>query len=139
MALAGYEDLQIDCGNDNCSTCYKTLVTKLLENDKNFFTLQNTFFPPNDPSPVFVEVTYQYSDMNETQTFFWSSSVYFFFHPVRIFQFTSLLFSDPSLRYSTAELYLPGECINADNKNMMLLTQRVSIKFSLQLLLISEA
>ena len=37
--------------------------------------------------------------------FFWSSAVYFFFHPVRIFQFTSLLFSDPSLRYNETCTY----------------------------------
>ena len=125
------EDFEINC-EGNCSSCYRLLVTELLKDDRNFFAMQTTFFPPDDSSPVFVEVTYKYSNLNESynRDFFWTSAVYFFFHPVKIFQFTSLLFSDPSLRYGTIDLYLPEECYDASNDSMVLLTQRVSLHAS---------
>lgn len=112
----------------SCITCYKALVTELLKDERNYYTMQTTFFPPISTTPVFVLVTYQFG--NDTAIFFWSSAVYFFFYPVRIFQFTSLLFSDPSLCYSEIVLYLPEKC-NDDLDNdtfsnyMLLLTQRV--------------
>ena len=110
----------------DCTT-YKALATELLKNDKNLYELQTTFFPPNSNGPVFVVVTYCYdSDTVNSTTFFWSSAAYFFFHPVRIFQFTSLLFSDPSLRYDEVVLNLPANCSGADADHMTLLTQRVS-------------
>ena len=115
----------------NCTTSYKALVAELLENDENFYKLQMTFFPPNSNSPVFVTVVYQYdngtySNSSNIKTFFWSSAIYFFFHPVRISQFTSLLFSDPSLRYDEVVLNLPANCFGASADYMTLLTQRVS-------------
>lgn len=119
--------IAVECHNESCSTCYTSLVKELLKDDRNYLTLQKIFFPPISDTPVFLEVVYEYGSSTEnTKTFFWSSAVYFFFHPVRIFQFTSLLFSDPSLRYDTIELHLPGQCVEADNDAMMLLTQRVS-------------
>ena len=112
-------------GSDTCNSSYKSLAKALLDDDRNFYTLQSTFFPPISTSPVFVTITYVYNDSNNT-TFFWSSAVYFFFHPVRIFQFTSLLFSDPSLRYNEITLFLPEDCYDASDDFMLLLTQRVS-------------
>ena len=113
-----------------CSTSYKSLVKVLMNDDRNSYNLQRTFFPPISTSPVFVAVTYMYNNSNNvtsvTKTFFWSSAVYFFFHPVRIFQFTSLLFSDPSLRYNEITLFLPEDCYAASDNFMLLLTQRVS-------------
>ena len=122
------EDVSI---NSDCTTCYKALAAELLENDENFYKLQMTFFPPNSNSPVFVTVVYQYdngtySNSSNIKTFFWSSAIYFFFHPVRIFQFTSLLFSDPSLRNDEVVLDLPANCSGASDDHMTLLTQRVS-------------
>ena len=112
---------------DACSTSYTSLAKALLDDDRNFYTMQSTFFPPISTSPVFVAVTYVYNDSdNNNKTFFWSSAVYFFFHPVRIFQFTSLLFSDPSLRYNETTLFLPEDCHGASDDFMLLLTQRVS-------------
>ena len=117
--------------SDTCSTSYKSLATTLLDDDRNFYKLQATFFPPISTKPVFIAVTYMYYNnsnnvTSDTKTFFWSSAVYFFFHPVRIFQFTSLLFSDPSLRYNETILYLPEDCHDASDEFMLLLTQRVS-------------
>ena len=121
---------------DDSYTCdiYKSLTTDLLKDDKNFYNLQKTFFPPNYGSPVFVAVKYCFDDDNDTLitnstsniTYFWSSSVYFFFHPVRVLQFSSLLLSDPSLRYDEVNLFLPARYIDAHNDCMVLLTQRVS-------------
>ena len=107
-------ELQDDDGDDDDhSEChiYRALATELLKDDRNFYNLQNVFFPPNDGIPVFVTVKYHYFDddnntMNSRSntTYFWSSAVYFFFHPVRVLQFSSLLLSDPSLRYSEIHL-----------------------------------
>ena len=110
----------IKCANviDSCSESYSTLVMELLQNERNYLSLQKTFFPPSSASPVFLEVFYQYGNDTDCEgddyndfpcTYFWSS-VYFFFVPVRVFQYTSLLFSNPSLRYGNVTLYLPEEC-----------------------------
>ena len=128
---------EVDPFRTNCTTSYKTLLTELLNNDANYFNLQTTFFPSNTTSPDFVTVTYKYGtdaemDMNETRIWFWSSAMYFFYHPIRIFQFTSFVFSDPMLRECTLTLYLPTECANASVAFMMLLTQRVSLKHQLR-------
>lgn len=137
-----YGEIDIECENDTCTKCYKTLATELLKNADNYIALQNTFFPPDDSGPDFVIVTYIY-DINSTQTnllnnsiWFWSSSAYFFYHPLRVFQFTSLGFSDPSLRQRSISLHLPATCYaskgnsNPGSDNMKLLTQRVSYKSS---------
>ena len=110
--------------SDACNTSYTSLAKALLEDDRNFYIMQSTFFHPISTSPVFITITYVYNNsVNSNRTFFWSSAV---FHPVRIFQFTSLLFSDPSLRYNETTLYLPEDCHGASDDFMLLLTQRVS-------------
>ena len=124
----------------DCTKCYKALVTKLLNNSANYFNLQMTFFPPNGTSPDFVIVRYNYEGDSENGTstpqhntvkvWFWSSAVYFFFHPIRIFQFTSFVFSDPLLSQSDLTLYLPASCVDASDDFMKLLTQRVSLKLT---------
>ena len=127
------QDDDSDSGVDH-SVCYiyRALATELLKDDGNFYNLQNVFFPPNGGTPVFVTVNYHFSgDDNKTissnTTYFWSSSVYFFFHPMRIFQFTSLFLSDPSLRYDEVDFYLPANYSSANSNCMVLLTQRVSL------------
>ena len=116
-----------------CSTSYKALVANLLKNSINFFNMQMVFFPADGTTPDFVIVTYHYNpesnvsspDINET-VWFWSSAVYFFYHPIKIFQFTSLAFSDPLLQQSKLELFLPAQCSGVSSDSMQLLTQRVS-------------
>ena len=128
-----------DSQDDSQAPCYiyKALATELLEDDRNFYNLQNVFFSPNSGSPVFVTVTYHYEDNNATSSstaiYFWSSAVYFFFHPVRIFQFTSLLFSDPALRFDKVDLYVSANYSSVGSDCMILLTQRVSHFFLLNL------
>ena len=133
-------ELQDDYGDDSDhSEChiYRALATELLKDDRNFYNLQKIFFPPNDDSPVFIAVKYYYfDDDNATSamisrsntTYFWSSAVYFFFYPVRVLQFSSLLLSDPSLRYGEVNLFLPVKYFDANSDCMVLLTQRVSKK-----------
>jgi hypothetical protein len=113
-----------------CSVSYKALVVNLLKKPTNFFNMQMTFFPANGSTPDFIIVTYHYDSesnvSNNKMVWFWSSAVYFFYHPIRVFQFTSLLFSDPLLHQSNLELYLPANCSGASDESMQLLTQRVS-------------
>lgn len=126
-----YGEIDIKCDNDTstCIKCYKILATYLLQNGDNYIALQNTFFPPDNNGPDFVIVTYNYLSEAEPQmqmtdqVWFWSSSAYFFYHPLRVFQCTSLGFSDPSLKQRNITLYLPATCYG--NNNMKLLTQRV--------------
>ena len=128
------DDLELQDDNHHPCYIYKALATELLEDDRNFYNLQNVFFSPNSGSPVFVTVTYHFEDHNLTSAttspavYFWSSAIYFFFHPVRIFQFTSLLFSDPALRFDKVDLYLSSNHSSAlpGSDCMILLTQRVS-------------
>ena len=174
-----YGEIEIECENDTCTKCYKTLATELLKNADNYIALQSTFFPPDDSGPDFVIVTYVFdnrnSSVNETtesdeigsasqnlelngdiwfdeqyynnvdmnkvsqnlsnHIWFWSSSAYFFYHPLRVIQFTSLGFSDPYLKQRSISLRLPTSCYYSEGNgdrgpfNMKLLTQRVRCKF----------
>jgi hypothetical protein len=93
---AVYGEIEIECKNNTCTKCYKTLATELLKNADNYIALQSTFFPPDDSGPDFVIATYVFDDqdgLNETEsisqnlsnhTWFWSSSAYFFYHPLRV-------------------------------------------------------
>ena len=129
-------EIEIECSNETCTKCYKTLATELLKNDTNYINLQNTFFPSDNNGPDFVIVTYVYTSsdssyhVSTSHTWFWSSSAYFFYHPLRVFQYTSLGFSDPSLKQSNIKLYLPASCYDNGSETyynyMQLLTQRVS-------------
>ena len=131
------EHVKTKCKSDvnNCLTCYTALVEEVLKSDENMYSLQMAFFAPNGGVPVFVTVKYHYQAANDsmdstispTKTYFWSSAIFFFFHPVSIFQFTSLLFSDPSLRTTTLDLYLSKDCYNASHEFQTMLTQRVSL------------
>ena len=116
--------------NDTCSQCYSALVEQITKNDSNMFQVQKTFFPPDRAPPVFVIVTYNYIDeygdiMNST-LWFWSASTFYLYHPIHVFQFTSLLFSDISEGIGRISLNLTLDCITAHVEQIQLLTQRVS-------------
>ena len=117
---------------DDCSKCYAVLVATIVEHDRNLFEIQNVFFPPNDSPPVFVTVTYEFKDIGgddnggvQQQVLFWTTSTFYLFQPLPVFQFTSLFFSDTQLQSSEAFLTLPLECNNASEAHMILLTERV--------------
>ena len=117
---------------DDCSNCYKVLVSQVIDNDENQFRIQNTFFPPNKSAPVFVTVYYHYKDAfkgslsKEAEVWFWSTSTFYLYHPLHVFQFTSLFFSDMNLLSSTVNLTLNSTCKDAHLDHKRLLTQRVS-------------
>ena len=118
---------------DDCSKCYAVLVANVVEHDRNLFEIQNVFFPPNDSPPVFVTVTYEFKDIDDddpadTEVWFWTTSTFYLFQPLPVFQFTSLFFSDTQLRSSVAHLTLPRQCYYANESHMILLTERVSTR-----------
>ena len=131
LTLYSNDMVKCESGEEgDCSKCYKVLASNVVHNDRNMFRIQNTFFPPEEESPVFVIVTYEYKDnssITESEIWFWSTSTFYIFQPLHVFQFTSLFFSDTQLVTSKVKLTLPLECFNADEEHKTLLTQRVSL------------
>lgn len=130
---AANETIECEPGQeDDCSKCYVLLVSQITQHDANLFNLTSAFFPAEKESPVFMTVYYYYSDMPDTKkkVWFWSTSTFYLFQSIHVFQFTSLFFSDTSLQVSKLDLTLPADCIDASDDHMMLLTQRVSCMIS---------
>ncbi len=123
-------------GEENdCSKCYSLLVENVTDDDRNQYNLQYAFFPPNSSSPAFVAIIYHYYykdafgdeiDVNDTKVWFWSTSTFNLFHPLHVFMFTSLFFSDLEWEFSEVHLTLHQDCWKASEDYMRLLTQRVS-------------
>lgn len=112
-----------------CDQCYQTLASSLLNTKDNKYHLRKTFFPPDTISPDFVTVTYQFDNTSvPNQTWYWSAGVFYFYQPLRVFQFTSLLFGPPDIPRRNVTLSLPAECENAPEDFMQLLTQTVGIE-----------
>ncbi len=129
--LCAQETLSDNClPDETCSQCYSTLVEQITKNDSNMFQVQKTFFPPDRAPPVFVIVTYnyinEYGGIVNSTLWYWSTSTFYLYHPIHVFQFTSLLFSDISQERAKVTLKLPWDCINATSDYTQLLTQRVS-------------
>ena len=131
-ALCDNDTVKCEPGEEeDCSKCYKVLASSVVYSDRNMFQVQNTFFPPEEESPVFVIVKYEYKDeANGTsyhETWFWSTSTFYIFQPLDTFQFTSLFFSDTQLLTSNVTLTLPLDCYNASKDYKTMLTQRVCL------------
>ena len=132
---------QCDPGEeDDCAKCYDALVNELIINDHNRFSLQKAFFPPDVVDPVFVNVTYVFTRNltgdgttnytatgQQNETWYWSKASAYLFQPLRSILYTSLLFSDPSLREDSVTLFLQPRCQDSSEDMKMLLTQRVSV------------
>ena len=118
-----------DCSDEgtarSCDQCFQTLSSFLINTSDNKYHLRNTFFPPNTISPVFVTVTYHYEDMRN-ETWYWSAGLFYFYQPLRVFQFTSLFFGPADLRRGAVTLTLPAQCENTSEDFMQQLTQMVS-------------
>ena len=135
LVLCDNETVLCEPGEENdCSKCYTFLAEQVTKHDRNLFEIQDVFFPPNGPPPVFVTVIYTFKDevdfgdgKNITEIWFWSTSTFYLFQPLHVFQFTSLFFSDTQLQWSEANLTLPLNCENASEAHKQLLTQRVSL------------
>ena len=111
---------------EDCNTCYAKLVSEIFENDRNLFEIQNQFFPPDRTSPSFMTVSYEF-ESGEQQVWYWSEAYFYLLHPLHVFQFTSLFFSDTNMESSNVSLFLPSNCSKLEDRYLMLLTQRVSI------------
>ncbi len=99
--LCAQEILSDNClPDETCSQCYSALVEQITKNDSNMFQVQKKFFPPDKAPPVIVIVTYnyidEYGDIVNSTLWYWSTSTFYLYHPIHVFQFTSLLFSDIS-------------------------------------------
>ena len=112
--------------DDTCSTCFNRLVSDTITPEPNQYNMQKAFFPPQKENPVYITVYYVFPDGTQ-KTWFWSESTYFSsFHPLRIYQFTSLFFGDFIFQAEELTLTIHNmECKNASDDYMMLLTQRV--------------
>ena len=130
--LADNSTVRCEPEEQDCSKCYELLAFQVTRHDKNQYNIQRIFFPPNKSSPVFLTVFYHFNkstiqEDNVTEVWFWTTSTFYIFQPLHVFQFTSLFFSNVAVdHYSTLHLYLPSGCQNASSDFKQLLTQRVS-------------
>ena len=109
-----------------CRNNYTMLADTLLSNSDNKYQLSLVFFPIDRTPPSFVNVTYKYDDTDITnETWLWSAGTFYFFQPLRIYQFSSLFFGIPHFRSDNIMLMLPAECANTQVQIMETLTQRV--------------
>ena len=109
----------------SCNQSYETLVDNVLTNDKNTFSLLQTFYPPNDNPPVFVIVMYKFENSNRNYTYFWTSKSSFFIQPLEVFEFMSLFLGSPSYLSSNMAIILPNECETANPEHLEMLTYLV--------------
>lgn len=122
--LLGYADHE----EHTCNEDYRTLANALINTSDNLYQLSITFFPTNRAPPAFVKVIYHYDDTNITdQEWLWSAGAFYFFQPLRIYQFTSLFFGNPEFRSGIVILTLPANCSDAPAPLMETLTQRVRV------------
>lgn len=122
-----------ECDDEKTSQsclCYRNLERALFATERNRVNLKKTFFPPEDNSPEFVQVTYHFKNSSVTSVWFWSAKTSYFLHPFLVFQFMSLFFNKPQPYYTgSLDVTLETECmanLSPDTTNLQLLTQRVS-------------
>ena len=115
----------------NCATDYAVLEKAVFNVGSNLYKLTTTFFPPHVSNPLYVTVTYHFSNMSIK--YIWSSaSLYLTIHP-RIIRYLSLLFCYvEDSRIEELDLQLPDDCRDltrnhmSDKSNFLfVLTQRV--------------
>ncbi len=104
------DDFQCEAEKNECSECFNVLANELFIIDRNRYNLWRAFFPPDIANPVFVSVTYyftrnmsgdgstNYSLTTPIMNWFWTHSTFYLFQPIESLQFSSLFFSDPSLK-----------------------------------------
>ena len=110
-----------------CRDNYKNLAETLINTSNNKYQLSIAFFPTQRAPPTLVKVIYVFDDINMTnEVWLWSLGAFYFFQPLEVFQFTSLLFGNPAeFRSGNVTLKLPADCANAQAPIMETLTQRV--------------
>ena len=123
--------IAVDCNvtGTDCLNCFQDLANVLLNTGDNKFTLANTFFPPDEVPPIFVTVKYSFTSTDnnniETSTWYWTQGSFFFYQPIEVLIWSSLLFSPPVWRSAKVTLVLPDTCKDASRYYFRLLTQRV--------------
>ena len=138
-STTGFGECQLD--KASCQECYLGLVRSLLGRGDNVFNLSQVFTPPTFDQPNSVIVNYRFfnectdsndSCVDEIHTWFWAESGAYLLHPLATFQFISLLFGNAQLLYER-EVYITldaTECYGVSADHMTLLTQRVSIAYT---------
>ena len=139
LSLNLAESQNISCGND-----LKTLEKALLQTGNNTLKLLQAFYPPRQSPATFVTVHYNFLDADGNitcnTTWFWTSVEFYLIQPPTIFLFTSLFFTIPQDRITTANITFQancrelvtwnknGTCTCTSNSLLDILTQRVSIQ-----------
>ena len=149
LFLLTWQEMSVECLSvqcdpeaDTCATCFNLLVSSTITPERNQYNMQKAFFPPDTSNPVYVTVHYIFvnesGDAVNESLWFWSESTYYAsFHPLRIYQFTSLFFGDFVFRKTNLTLTVQTNstmnCNEASDEFMMMLTQRVSSKICVTL------
>ena len=131
LTLVVLKLLANSCDAQGCD--FSMLADSLINSDENVYQLSRVFFPPVDNSPEFVTVHYNFTEIAEIQTWYWSVSISSFIHPPEVMQFMSLFFTkahyffsgDVQLTLAPVNQSSISDCAQ-DLKKMQLLTQRVS-------------
>lgn len=128
------QNVSCDSVKDTCTTCFNLLVSNTITPERNQYNLQKAFFPADTANPVYVTVHYVFMDGSNLvgeKLWFWSESSYYAtFHPLQIYQYTSLFFGDFDIHRKDLNLTIQVDnvtmnCDKASDEFMMLLTQRV--------------
>lgn len=133
--------------NTSCGIDFKMLEKQLLQTD-NRIELLKAFYPPRQPQATFVTVYYTFLDADDnvmcSKTWLWTSLEFYLIQPPSIFLLTSLFFTIPQDRVTTANIKLKDDCqelvtwnengrCNCTNNSMLdILTQRVSTTHTVQ-------
>ena len=122
---------------ENCTTNYSVFEQAVFKTSDNLFKLTTTFYPPDKDNPLYVSVTYNVLNTNESVNYRWSSASMYLTIPPHTIRYLSLLFCYiEDERIEELELEIPEECerliqtnnnySNASNF-LFVFTHRVSI------------
>ena len=109
LSLKLVEGQNTSCGND-----FKTLEKALLQTGNNTLKLLRAFYPPRQPPATFVTVHYTFLNAKGNiicnTTWFWSSVEFYLIQHPTIFVYTSLFFTIPQDRITTANIIFKDDC-----------------------------
>ena len=122
---------------ENCTTNYSVFEQAVFKTSDNLFKLTTTFYPPDKDNPLYVSVTYNVLNTNESVNYRWSSASMYLTIPPRTIRYLSLLFCYiEDERIEELELEIPEECESLIQTNnnysnasnfLFVFTHRVSI------------
>lgn len=115
---------------------FSSLEESLLNTSNNSHVLWVTFYPPSDPLPVFIKVTYNFlSPANSSTSYFLTFASIYLIQPPQVFGYTSLLLGHRAdARVTSITLDLPAKyaCLgntheNSPTNHLEVLTHRVGL------------